>query len=267
MEPALLLNQLKDGTLEPKHAFPQLASKVKYLLLPESELRIKTDEGEGPVVFTDAEAVHAFQAHLNTKRTDALTVLKTTLRNKQQLLLINPNHESMVVLRKDDMKLLMREYAIRELKKRGGANILLTVEGQLRFIELPDGAKVLPVYLSEADGKQVYPEDHCLPLSWHDIVVNCKKYNAEAAFLQMGHEEQIGLNYSYLDQLEGKSWAHTATSWAMKLWFAGAFLGLFINYFIGNLNEWLIAFYLWFGIIIFIVGFFSARKRDKVKKK
>ncbi|MDM5318073.1 hypothetical protein QUF49_18910 [Fictibacillus sp. b24] len=112
----------------------------------------------------------------------------------------------------------------------------------------------MPVYLNEEEGKQVFPEDHCLPLSWHDIVVNCKKFNAESAFLQMSHEEQVGLGYPYLKQLEGKSWPHAAASWALKIWFAGAFLGLFITYAIGSLNEWLIAIYVWLGIIIFITG-------------
>ncbi|MFC7371111.1 hypothetical protein ACFQPF_05430 [Fictibacillus iocasae] len=265
MEAASLLRELKEGRIMPREAFPQLAEHVSVLFVPEQELRIRTESGEGLVVFTSLETAVLFEKEVKVKEKDALAFVQQALRDHHEMILFNPNHESMLVLHKNDMKLLMREYAMNVLKRRGGAYVPMRPQGEPLFIPVPDGGVFLPAYLDEREGNGIHTEYRCVPMNWHTIAEYCRIFEAEAVFLQMGYPEQIGIQVAYLEQLKRSESPVKRMKWAGRFWFLFAFILMALAFTVG-LNEWLIAIYAVLGVVILVGNLVAERRRNRVKR-
>jgi hypothetical protein len=133
-----------------------------------------------------------------------MQILQGILRSGLEGIVFNPGHDSQLVLSQDLTKLLFREYALNEFRTSGGAWVPTQGESLLAS-ELDETTRVVPVYVTERDAQTIASK--CGGIAtfhpWHSVRSRCREVLAEAAYLQFGFAEQIGVHMDYVNELAG----------------------------------------------------------------
>lgn len=166
------------------------------------------------MVYTDAELAEDQTTDDSCwiMNANALWFLRTILRDNQLSgMVLNPQTDQEVRLDRKLTALLLREYAVVELARTGVAWAPTTAGGEPLVIALTEALSTVPVYFTQDDAeKRLYPGLNCTAQAhpWSRIWDRCMEVGADAAYLQFGYPEQVGLSRQHLAQLCGDGRQH-----------------------------------------------------------